>query len=421
MTLYDTTLNFGTLKTLIIGLAEEEWIENLVYNRHGHANVYLVGGCVRDAILNKPIKDIDLIVEGLSMKDIMDVLQEYGKFKLVGESFAVIKFRPKGHVGEDYDIAVPRKDRKIGDGHKDFEIITKGVDIFEDLKRRDFTCNSIAIRIEDGEVFDPFGGYVDIMNKVLRATDEMAFVDDALRIVRAIQFASRLGFIIESNTLDLMLKNVHLIKHISAERILDEFNKIILKKGSTRLAFELIGKCDLDLVLFGKKFDNSDMPFHGYYENLDIVSFYYLLAKEGNSNLSAWRFYSENLKGGKLEGEGIVKALQSLERFIKEDDGNSLTLRWRVFSMLKSSLMLKDVKIFEDDTKKVLALMNEGSIPMKLGDIPVDGNDLMEEFKVSGKEVGMLINVMYQDALRNAFNWRNKEATITYLRKNYYC
>ena len=190
------------LDKILTNIRKQNWIKILLKE----ANVYLVGGCVRDAYLNIPIKDVDLVVEGLSMDHIQSILADFGRINIVGESFVVIKFRPHGHVGEDYDIAIPRKDRKVGTGHKGFEIITKDVDIFGDLKRRDFTVNSIAIDVKTGKVLDPFNGLSDLKNKILKATDASAFVDDALRIIRAIQFASRFRFSIEPETLKMMKK-----------------------------------------------------------------------------------------------------------------------------------------------------------------------------------------------------------------------
>ena len=106
------------LQNIISDLQDQPWVISLLHK----GKLFIVGGSVRDAYRGEDIKDIDLIVEGLSMEQIKSILIPFGRVDIVGESFAVIKFRPKGHDGEDFDIAVPRKDRKIGDGHKGFEI-----------------------------------------------------------------------------------------------------------------------------------------------------------------------------------------------------------------------------------------------------------------------------------------------------------
>ena len=237
------------LKKILLNLKSLEWINPILRS----ANVYIVGGSIRDAFLGKSIKDIDLIVEGLPLIKIQELLRPYGKVDIVGESFSVIKFKPKGFKGEPYDIATPRMDRKIGQGHKGFEIITDGVDLLTDLKRRDFTINSMAANVDTMELVDPFNGLNDLNNNILRAVDKNAFAEDPLRILRGIGFASRLGFTIEPKTLKLMQENAHLIKEISGERIFEELIKILKKGGDTGLALILLNETNVDKALFNKK------------------------------------------------------------------------------------------------------------------------------------------------------------------------
>lgn len=393
------------LKNLIRDIRSQDWAKLLL--RHG--NVYMVGGCVRDAFMGKSPKDIDIVVEGPNMNEIKSLLKNYGKLNIVGQSFEVIKFRPTGHTGEDFDIAVPRTDTKVGTGHKGFEISTEGVDILGDLKRRDFTVNSIAVNLKTAQILDPFNGLRDLSHKILRATDTNAFVEDALRIVRAIQFAARFKFDIEPKTLQLMKKNAHLIKEISGERIQEEFNKIILKNGSSRVAYDLIERSDLDKALFGQKFSKDGFE---YFDNLDLVSFYYVLGNLGN--VVPWKFYKDRLKGE----APITKALMTLEQYFSKFDEYSkseLENKWNVFMMLKTSPMLLNAEVMPRVVSNIIAEMKAGKIPMKLGDIPVNGNDIMDKFGVKDEEVGNIMRKMYQDALMNKFDWKNKQKTLKYL------
>jgi len=94
--------------TIILNLLSQEWIKSLIQK----ANTYIVGGCVRDTLMAMKSKDIDIIVEGLSIEDIKNLLRLYGKVDIVGQSFSIIKFTPFGHIGEPYDIAIPRMDKK---------------------------------------------------------------------------------------------------------------------------------------------------------------------------------------------------------------------------------------------------------------------------------------------------------------------
>ena len=393
------------LQSLISDLRSQDWIKQLIK----HSNVYAVGGCVRDAIMNQPLKDIDIVIEGPSIDDVKELLKHFGRSSIVGQSFSVIKFRPTYHTGEDFDVAVPRIDRKIGTGHKGFETYTKGVTIKEDLKRRDFTINSIAVNLKTREILDPFKGREDIAAKVLRATDSTAFVEDPLRLIRAIQFASRFMFDIEPKTLELMKKNAKLIREISGERIRDEFDKILYKHGSTRMAFDLIERSDLDKGLFGEKFHKDGFE---YFDDLDLVSFYYVLGNLGHKNPA--KFYRDRLKGE----VPVIKALETLEKYFSKIDESKPEEenRWNVFLMLKSSPILTNSEVLPNPAIKIINMMKKHEIPMKIGDIPVNGNDLMELFPISGTEVGDIINFMYKEALMNKFNWKDKNATIKYLK-----
>ena len=395
---------FNNLKDIISNLRKEEWIKVLMK----HSSVYICGGCVRDSLMDKSPKDIDIVVEGISMDNINVLLKHYGKASLVGQSFAVIKFRPTYHTGEDFDIAIPRTDRKIGTGHKGFEVSTEGVTILDDLKRRDFTINSIAVNLKTAEILDPFKGIKDLSAKILRATDKSAFIEDALRIIRAIQFASRFKFDIEPNTLQLMKKNVNLIKEISGERIKDEFDKIILKNGSTRVAYDLIERSDLDKALFGQKFIKDGFE---YFDDLDMVSFYYVLGNLGNK--TPWKFYKERLKGE----YSITKALMTLGQYLSKFDESKPEEenKWNAFQMLKTSPMLLNAQVLPTVVSDIINDMKAKKIPMKSGDIPVNGNDIMNKFGVENEEVGNIINRMYKDALMNKFDWKNKEKTLKYL------
>jgi len=396
----------NNLKSIVSNISSQEWVKYLLK----FCNVYLVGGCVRDSIMNIDAKDIDIVVEGLDIFSVKELLKHYGKTNIVGQSFSVIKFASNDNPDVYFDIAVPRIDIKTGSGHKGFKVKTNGVTIKDDLRRRDFTINSIAVNIKTKEILDPFNGIRDINQNILRATDERSFVEDPLRIVRGIQFASRFHFTIEPTTLQLMKNNCKLIKEISGERIKEEFDKILNKGGSTKIALELIEKSDLDKGLFDKKFSNKDFE---NFDNLDIVSFYYILSFLGDKD--PVKFYRDRLKG---EAE-IVKALDTFEKYFERfsEDKSEEEVRWNVFVMLKTSPILQNVKILPLRAKKIIKMMKDGIIPMKLGDIPVNGVDLMNNFPIgAGEELGGAIQFMYKEALINKFNWKDKDETINYLK-----
>lgn len=163
----------------------------------------IVGGAVRDAVLGILPKDMDIEVYNLSYGDLEAFLERYGKVDLVGKSFGIIKFKPNG--SEDvYDISVPRRENKVGIGHKAFEVIFDPcMTIKEAATRRDVTINSMAYDPIENKIYDYFGGMDDLKNKILRHTSDQ-FKDDPLRIDRLMQFQARLGFDIHPDTIQVV-------------------------------------------------------------------------------------------------------------------------------------------------------------------------------------------------------------------------
>ena len=197
--------------------------------------IYQIGGVVRDEMLGKVSKDLDLLVVGVELDKLGKALEPFGNVNLVGKSFGIIKFKPEGTT-EEIDISIPRIDSKsTGKGHKDFEIkLGKGITLQQDQLRRDFWMNAMSKDIETGEVHDIEGrGKLDIENKVVRMINPQAFQDDPLRMLRAVQFAARFDFKIEPVTYNEIKKNVKLLKTVSAERFQEEFVKLFTKSKST--------------------------------------------------------------------------------------------------------------------------------------------------------------------------------------------
>jgi len=201
------------------------------------SNVYLVGGTVRDFLLYNQIdtfKDIDLVVIGYEYDDIERKLSRHGKTNTVGKSFAVVKFAKDGH---NFDISIPRRDFKEdpnSSSHKNF-LIEHGphISLEEDLKRRDFSCNSIAVRLLDHEIVDPFNGIKALQEKKMVMTDCEFFFDDPLRILRGARFASVHQFKIDQQIYHLS-KDVNL-DELSVERIQEELIRLLLESEQPSL------------------------------------------------------------------------------------------------------------------------------------------------------------------------------------------
>lgn len=178
--------------------------------------LYYVGGCVRDKFMKKEPKDIDFCVTGLSIETFSAL---FPKAFLKGNFFPV--FQLNGN-----DFAFARKETKTALGHTGFSSVTENITIEEDLRRRDFTINSMAINVLTDEIIDIFGGLHDIKEKLIRATSS-AFSEDPLRVYRGAQFAARFGFTIEPATKTLMKSMKPELSTLSAERVLEELKKAL--------------------------------------------------------------------------------------------------------------------------------------------------------------------------------------------------
>lgn len=392
------------LKNILQTLRSYDWIQELM----SISEVFVVGGPVRDSFRNADIKDIDLIIVGLTPQEILQVLRPFGKAGIEGESFAVIKFSPKFYEGEAFDIAVPRIDRKTGDGHKDFDVEIEGVSLEKDLERRDFTINAMAANVRTGEIIDPFNGLNDLKNKILRAVDITAFSDDALRILRGIQFASRFGFSIDGKTLELMKNNSHLIKHIKGERIFDELMKILKKSGDTQLALDLIHETDADKALFDKKM----LRYKEGFNHLDPASFFYILGLLGD--VDPGDFVKKRLKSDS-NTEKNVKTLDrifsAISKISDEED-----LRYMLSKSFTAAPDIMNSVILPKKVDKISQLMQSGIIPISVNDIAADGKDIMALGGFGeGPKVGIFTNRMLRDALMNRFDWTDREKSLSYL------
>jgi len=244
-------------------LKNTDFIKDIISNNW---TPYLVGGCVRDYLMNLSPKDIDIIVVGCDKKELIELLSKYGKPDLVGESFAVIKFNYKGEI---YDISTPRTEKKIGDGHKGFEVISnKNISLETDLFRRDIAINSIAMDF-DGNFVDPFGGIADLKNKIIKITNPDAFTDDPLRILRCVRFCARLNFKIDKTTSDLMMEIKPFIRQLSQERIIQEFDKVFEHAQKDQKVLQRYIELLTEYKMWNQMFPGLDINQHIH---VDIVS-----------------------------------------------------------------------------------------------------------------------------------------------------
>lgn len=183
----------------------------------------LVGGCVRDFLLGLEPKDFDVEVGETDFPTLHRALAPFGATDVVGRSFGVIKLRTGD--GREYDFSLPRRESKVGAGHRGFEIAPEpGLSEAEAAARRDFTINAMSWDPFTERVIDPLGGQADLNAKVLRHASP-AFVEDPLRVLRAMQFAARFDFTLAHETALLCRSIVDAYHELPLERVWGEWDK----------------------------------------------------------------------------------------------------------------------------------------------------------------------------------------------------
>ena len=200
---------------------------------------YAVGGAVRDLFAGGEPQDLDVVVTGVPGEKLRSMLAACGKVDRVGEHFAIYKW--KSREAFVVDVALPRRERSTGPGHRDFEIeACVDLSVEDDLARRDFTINAMALALPDGKMIDPHDGRRDFHRNRLRAVGDAGerFREDPLRMLRGVAFVARFVLDVEVSTREAMKRCAPLIATVSEERIATELAKLLshAKKPSRGLS-----------------------------------------------------------------------------------------------------------------------------------------------------------------------------------------
>lgn len=217
---------------------EEEAVSAIVRlaKRNG-GTAFLVGGCVRDRLLGKKVNDFDVEIFGLSHEKVASVLSSAFKIDMVGSSFGVFKLH-----GLDVDVALPRRETKLGLGHKAFSVeFDEKITLREAAARRDFTVNAVYMDPVSGEVTDPWNGTEDLSRKILRHVSEH-FTEDPLRVLRGMQFAARFSFSPASETTAVCrtMKS----ENLPPERLFGEWRKMLVKGVKISAGLDFLRRTD---------------------------------------------------------------------------------------------------------------------------------------------------------------------------------
>lgn len=362
--------------------------------------IFNVGGKVRDELLGRKSKDLDLLIRGISLNDLEIILKRYGTVNSVGQKFSVIKWKKFGS-SEEIDIAVPRTEKKTGSKRTDFDVVSDPfLPIEDDLKRRDFTINSIAKKIS-GEYIDPYNGLLDIKNKVIRMISSDTFdpeTGDELRMLRAVNFASRLGFDIESETFKAIQKNAKYIKQTSRERITEEFIKIVKGKFKAKAVNYLI-KSNLFKEIFNRSVCYADLKEFKYVNTLS--EFLFLLCLNNDMD-------SSELKNCISLENTVINEYNSLNKWYKEFNPlqKDADIRMLLFESIKFSDILFKTELKTVSGKNYINEFKNSFYPKKISELNINGNDLLD-LGFKGKEIGKILSEIlykiYDNKLKNNF------------------
>ena len=367
--------------------------------------IYSVGGAVRDGLLGKESKDLDILIAKIPIDQLIRILSKYSdkEVKEVGQSYGVIKFVPKGAT-EEIDIAIPRKEKKLvanlldKNAHNSFAFFPDhNLPVEEELGRRDFTINAIA-KGHDGKIIDPFHGIEDLKNKIIRVIGEKSFSDDPLRMLRAVQFASRFGFTIEPETANMIKINAPLIKEISPERVLIEFDKMI-KKGDAVIGIELL----VSLKLFKEIFGFNFLGNYKYFSKVKDMADFFCLCYEHHQQKPSIEFKNKFM--GDIDTTKQLEALEMIPNIIENEPDDRIV----VAKMLTKSPNIGKSGILNNYIRKLISEFEEGKYPAKITDLAINGNDLMA-MGLKGKDIGLTLGKIFSAVLRD--NLKNDKVDI---------
>jgi poly(A) polymerase/tRNA nucleotidyltransferase (CCA-adding enzyme) len=447
---------------------------------------WLVGGAVRDLLIHGGLDRIRLagndydFATNARPEETIRVFRHSGKTK----TFTVPTGLKHGTVtvvierdGEmyNYEITTFRQDGKYEDGrHPDNVSFTSS--LAEDLSRRDFTINSIAYDVVEGILVDPFDGLGDISRKVIRTVGDPLerFREDGLRPVRACRFAAQLGFVIARETLDAIPAVLETVKKVSAERIRDEFFKL-MKAESPSVGIEYMRRSGILSIYLPELLEGFEVPqneFHRfdiYWHNLyscdsavrdrPLVRFAGLFHDIGKARAKSYAlsngngnvFYNHEIIGERI-ADRIMKRLKfsnndqkyisrlvrmhmfyytedwtdgAVRRFVRKADGDNTFLsdlfELRKADRLGSGTKSGDAEILEKFRNRIQQIV-EADNALKVTDLDVDGNIIMEYFHIKpSRTIGEMLEYMLDQVLDHP-EWNEREKLLemgTFFLENY--
>lgn len=415
-------------------------------------DIYAVGGIVRDAIMGKQSDDLDIVVRGVPYNELFQILSKYGKptdtstEKDEGKDFGATKFKSYNEafnkmlldngIRLEIDVMLPRKDAKDPNakGHKGIQSdVNPDYTIYDDLKRRDITINAIALDL-NGNTISVGSGEDDIEKGVIRAVSDEAgvsdaFIEDPLRMLRAIRFAARFNYQIDDTTLNLIRDNAYLLAdkaELPRERFLMEFEKMIGKTDLGR-AVKLLVDLGLYKAIFG--IDSKIADYRAFDQAKNVAEFCYLLFQ--NEPLGDILPLSvKNITNSNYD----IAYLEALIKYKGELEGKDLDFIQRINKLAeiynKSNDFLLKSSFVNSEDKKIAEDFRSGIIPRGDHDVNLKGEEFKNfiidtlkkekgEFvpKEDGRKMGIAKNLTLQAIYRKEID-NTPQAIKTFLLNN---
>ncbi len=434
---------------------------------------YMVGGSVRDLILNKPVNDWDFTTDAYP-EQIQEIFPESfydNNFGTVGitvkellEQFEITDYNLEDdhlHLSDIFEITTFRTEGKYSDNRRPDEVHW-GTSIDEDLKRRDFTINALAIRDEENipgyQLIDNYNGIKDLNNKIIRAVGnpEKRFSEDALRMLRAIRIAAQLGFTIEKKTLQAIKNNAFLLDNIAQERIRDELLKIVVTEYavdglkmllSTGLLEYILPELIPSIGIQQSGHHTKDVWHHsidsmGACPSKDpIVKLATLLHDIGKPKAFRQRNNKITFYGHEVVGGRIVKKIgRRLHLSNKDQEKLWILVRYHMFAYdsdmtdaairrfirrvklenINDMIMLRIGDRVGGGSKQTSWRLREfqqriGQVlytPMQIKDLKINGNDVMQLLNIKrGPMVGQILAKLFEEVMEDS-NKNNREYLI---------